>query len=335
MLSSLLCQSNDNSYGISRHALNGPAGKSCRTICESQKSVFASSRLRRRAPERGGTGGGGRSRAAGAGPNRARRGERRRAEADPRHPSGPAGAAFGRPVCHRSGPAGAAFGRPVCHPSGPAGAALGRPVCHPSGPAGAALGRPVCHPSGPSRPGAGRPGRPVPGRPPSARPDSRAIGRRDLRLAWTGLCAPVRWRGRDCARFTGRLKSTAQRAAGYGGRPPVVVPGDRGRALAAVGPVRSGGRSRPGPGSAGGRPLAERAGDWRWPPGGAPGPASVGIMLAGSPSASADAVRADVSAPVGQRTAFLQADHLRPAGRGRAMQMFPAIFYHGVEGVIR
>jgi hypothetical protein len=243
-----------------------------------------------RALERGWTGRGGRSRAAGAGPNRARRGETRRAEADPRRPSGPAGAAFGRPVRH---------------------------------------------PPGPPRPGAGRPGRPVPGRPPSGAPGSGAIGRRDLRLAWTGLCAPVRWRGRDCARFTGRLKITAQRAAGHRRWPLAVVPGDRGRPLAAVGPDRTGGRSRPGPGSAGGRLLAERAGDWRWPPGGAPGPASVGIMLAGSPSASADAVRTDASATVGQRTAFLQADHLRPAGPGREMQMFRAIFYHGVEGVIR
>jgi hypothetical protein len=133
-----------------------------------------------RALERGWTGRGGRSRAAGAGPNRARRGETRRAEADPRRPSGPAGAAFGRPVRH---------------------------------------------PPGPPRPGAGRPGRPVPGRPPSGAPGSGAIGRRDLRLAWTGLCAPVRWRGRDCARFTGRLKITAQRAAGYRGRPLAVVPG--------------------------------------------------------------------------------------------------------------
>jgi hypothetical protein len=290
MLSSLLCQSNDNSYGISRHALNGPAGKSCRTICESQKSVFASSRLRRT---------GARARrdrarrtvpSRGSGPNRARRGETRWAEADPRCPSDRAGVAFGRPVRH---------------------------------------------PSGPPRPGAGRPGRPVPGRPPSAWPGSGAIGRRDLRLAWMGLCAPVRWSGRDCARFAGRLKITAQGTPGDRGRPLAVVPGDRGRPLAAVGLVRSGGRSRPGPGCAGGRPLAERAGDWRWPPGGAPGPASVGIMLAGSPSPSADAVRTDASAPAGQRTAFLEADHLRSAGRGRAMQMFRAIFYHGVEGVIR
>jgi hypothetical protein len=185
-----------------------------------------------RAPERGWTGRGGRSRAAGAGPNRVRRGETRRAKADPRRPSGPAGAAFSRPVCHPFSRAGAAFGRPVRRPSGP------------------------------PPPGAGRPGRPVRGRPPSDRPGSGAIGRRDLRLAWTGLCAPVRWRRQDCARFAGRLKITAQGAARA---PRAAVGRGTGRPLAAVGPVRSGGghgrarvppgagRSPSGPGTGAGR----------------------------------------------------------------------------------
>jgi hypothetical protein len=80
-----------------------------------------------------------------------------------------------------------------------------------------------------------RPGRPGPGRSPSGRPRPGAIGRRDLRLARMELCAPVRWRGRDCARVTGRLRITAQRPPGAaGGRRPRRVPSDpapgRGRA---------------------------------------------------------------------------------------------------------
>jgi hypothetical protein len=159
-----------------------------------------------------------------------------------------------------------------------------------------------------------------------------------LRLVWTGPCASVGWRGRDCAHFTewpevprprtaeerGRALER-ERAAGECGR----AAGERGRAAG----ERGGSPTAPGPTPAGCWPLIGTVRDGCWPPPlGPAGPASVGIMLAGCPSAHpVNAVRTDVTGRVRQRTAFLKADHLRPVGRGRAMQMFRAIFYHGVR----
>jgi hypothetical protein len=138
-----------------------------------------------------------------------------------------------------------------------------------------------------------------------------------LRLVWTGPCASVGWRGRDCAHFTERPEVSRPRTKGECGR----AAGERGGSPAA-----------PRPAPAGCWPLIGPVRDGCWPPLGPAGPASVGIMLAGCPSAHpVNAVRTDVCGRVRQRTAFLKVDHLRPVARGRVMQMFRAIFYHGVR----
>lgn len=279
-------------------------------------------------------------------PNRARRGQTRRAEASGRGRSArPAWSVRpARPLAGWRARRSPGWRPGVLRAGGPAFRGLaGRP----SGPVSMAFDTPARGLSGPPRPDAGRPGTPVPGRPPSGRSRSGAIRRCDLPLAWMGLCARVGWRGRDCAHLVGRPVITAQPAACTAGGRRSRYPAGGGWPLAAPVLVRSGGqlpagpasggcrRRPPGPAAAGARRPAGPVWGRCSPPAGTPRPASVGIMLAGCPSAhSANPVWADVSAPVRQRTTIVKADRFRPAGCGSNANV-PRNFYHGVEGVIR